>query len=275
MNFSHKLKWSVKRRVLALIEMLPWGQDLYRRYWIYPRANDSFRGVFADMDSAIDSIGTNRNSGYDRNNQRKSLEHELGVVDSYFQDSDYPALFWLSRAMNAQGTVLELGGSVGYSYFGFRRFFEYPDGLRWTIVELPGAVRLGLKIAAQRHETALTFVESVARDFKASIYLTSGTLQYMPETLSSLLGQLDYLPDHVIVNRVPVTPDDSFWTIQNVGVNELPYKVSNREQFVQSVTELGYEMVDSWRTGRQLVVPFSNKQDADEYCGFYFRRPDI
>jgi hypothetical protein len=91
-------------------------------------------------------------AAYDHNNAKKSIEKESRIVDRYFQSSDYPALFWLSRALADEHEVLELGGSVGYAYYSFRRMMSYPERLRWTIFELPAAVRLGREIAAARGE---------------------------------------------------------------------------------------------------------------------------
>ena len=72
---------------------------MYQRYWV-------FDGVYPDYDAALRAAGGAEQAAYDHNNAKKSIEKESRIVDRYFQSSDYPALFWLSRALADEHEVL-------------------------------------------------------------------------------------------------------------------------------------------------------------------------
>jgi putative methyltransferase (TIGR04325 family) len=265
------MKEILKRKTKAFIELMPWGADLYHRYWIYPRADDRVLGVFPDYDAALKVAGGRSQANYDRNNVKKTREKEQQIVDDYFQDSDYPALFWLSRIMTNESRIIELGGSVGYAFYSYRRRLTYPEGMRWTIVELPEAVRLGREIAAARSEQQLSFTESIGDCGQCSIFLTSGTLQYIQRDVSDMIREFPKAPDHLIINRVPVYDGEEYWTVQNLGTNKVPYRIHCRKRLIDSLAELGYELHDTWKKPRKVFVPFAPERTVENYEGFYLR----
>lgn len=265
---------NLKRKAKALIELLPWGSDLYRHYWVFPRAHDQVRGVFPDYSSALAAAGGAGQAEYDHNNAKKSFEKEQQIVDRYFQDSDYPALFWLSRTKVDAGKVLELGGSVGYAFYSFRRKMAFPESLRWTIIELPEAVRLGREIASARGEHQLSFSETIDYSSGYDVLLTAGTLQYMPERIADIIGAMAKPPPHLIINRVPAYEGDEFWTVQNLGVKSVPYRIFSRPKLVDSLLALGYELRDTWHKPRSMMIPFAPERTVTSYQGFYFERPN-
>lgn len=262
----------LRKKIMALIELVPWGSDLYRRYWVFPRSYTQVLGVYEDYEAALAAAGGAERAAYDRNNARKSPEKERANVDRYFEASDYPALFWLSRAFPDVCKVLELGGSVGYAFYGFEQKMPYPEALDWTIVELPEAVRLGREIAAERGEHRLRFAEAIDTRGRYDVFLTSGTLQYMRETIAELIGRMSEPPPHVIVNRLPAYDGEAYWTVQNLGVNKVPYRVYSRPELLESLAKLGYSLRDAWDKPREIVIPFAPERTVTSYQGFYFER---
>src|SRR3546814_12163657 len=66
--------------------------------------------------------------------------------------SDYPLVFWLGRLIaDGQRSVFDLGGHIGVSYYGFRKYTDYPPDLSWTIHDLPSEMAAGRRWA-QGHE---------------------------------------------------------------------------------------------------------------------------
>lgn len=262
----------LKRKLMALIELAPWGTDLYRRYWVFPRSYTEVLGVYDKYEAALAAAGGAEHAAYDHNNARKSLEKERRIVDQYFEESDYPALFWLSRAFARERKVLELGGSVGYAFYSFGRKLEFPVDLDWTIVELPEAVRLGRQIAAERHEHRLHFAEAIDNSARYGVFLTSGTLQYMQETVWELVGGMTEPPAHLLINRLPAYGGEAYWTVQNLGFHKVPYRIYSRPELIDSMNKLGYRLRDSWHKPRKIVIPFAPERSVDSYQGFYFER---
>ena len=62
-----------------------------------------------------------------------------------------------------------------------------------------------------------------------------------------------------------------YWTVQNLGINEVPYKIQNRQALIDSLRRLGYQIQDSWRKAREIEIPFHPECDVDYYHGIYFR----
>ena len=266
------IKGMLKRKAHALVDLFPWGRDLYQRYWVYPRSDDQLDGVYGDFDAAMTAAGGAERAAYDHNNAKKSIEKESRIVDRYFQSSDYPALFWLSRALADEHEVLELGGSVGYAYYSFRRMLDYPERLRWTIVELPEAVRLGREIAAARGEVQVTFAETIEESIRYGIFLTAGTLQYMQEHVVEIIGRCKEPPRHLIINRLPAYDGEEYWTVQNLGINKVPYRIYSRPKLIESIQNLGYHLRDAWHKPRTMIIPFAPARTVSSYQGFYFER---
>jgi putative methyltransferase (TIGR04325 family) len=75
----------------------------------------------------------------------------------------------------------------------------------------------------------------------------------------------------VVINTTPLTEREEFWTIQHLGINEVPYKIQNRKVFVESLEALGYALIDDWSQEREFVLPFHEDLPSTLYSGMYFR----
>lgn len=270
-----KTKSVIKSKIKQLIHFLPWGRDIYLSL-AGPRLGICYRGVFESIDAAKAHLAKSRDSEYDKINRLKgeNIDHEVTTLDDWFHDVDYPLLFWLSQLVNSSPAILELGGSVGHFYYTSKHYFSHPEQLQWTIAELPEAVRLGREIAAQRGERGLEFVDSAesATFPAAGIFLTAGTVQYMEEDLVVMLSRLSRHPDHVLIHNLPMHRDRSFWTLQNLGVCELPYRIYAYESLCEGMRNIGYELRDRWNNPRELEIPFHSNLVIEGYLGMYFRK---
>jgi putative methyltransferase (TIGR04325 family) len=264
---------AIKQRIKALVMLFPWGMDIYRRYWEYDRYFPCFRDAYQSLEAAMASIGSESQIDYEYFNSTRDFDAEMAKFDKVFDDSDYPVVFWLSRLMESHQKVMELGGNVGWAYYSYQRFFAYPQDLTWTISETPSAVANGREIARLRGNEQLRFIESIGKESEAGIFLTSGTLQYLSDPVADIMSGMKRLPEHVIVNRTPMYDGPEYWTVQNLGINEVPYKIQNRQALIDSLRRLGYEIQDSWRKARAIEIPFHPECDVDCFHGIYFRLP--
>lgn len=189
--------------------------------------------------------------------------------------SDYPMLHWVSRLLSqGRHRIFDLGGHIGVTYYGFRRYITYPSTLEWRVHDVPAVVDAGRTWARQYDPDGLLhFADAPEAADSHDVLITSGALQYLDYTLPELLRRLDTPPPHVLVNLTPVHPARGYVTLQNMGKAVLPYRVMAKPQFVSEMQQLGYELVDQWQSKeRHLRVPFEPDCTLDHYAGFYFQR---
>jgi len=132
-------------------------------------------------------------------------------------------------------------------------------------------IKAGEKIAKEMDSQGLSFTNDFREADGADILLTLGTLQYIEPSLAELLGQLGKKPIHLLISMVPFYDGESFITLQNVGYAFSPYKIQNRSEFIDSLTSLGYELIDSWEWDRTCSIPFHPELCVRAYHGFYFQ----
>ncbi len=269
------IKQKIKFKLLKFIEIFPFGRDIYL-HLSAARLGISYRGVYSSYPEALLDIPSSTVMEYDVINENKldNKEHEKTTLDNWFHDIDYPLLFWLSRIVGGEGVVLELGGSVGHFFFTSDAYINYPDDLRWTIAELPQAVELGRQLVEEREESRLKFIDSanLCDSEPADIFMTAGTLQYMKMHVVDIIGSLAKAPKHVLIHNLPVHDDTSIWTLQNLGVCELPYRIYSSEDLKSRMLGMGYEQVATWTSPRGIEIPFNREFKILGYLGFYFRR---
>lgn len=190
---------------------------------------------------------------------------------------DYPVLHWMERAMQRSSPrlsrIADLGGSVGVSYFTFEPFLPLRTGVVWQICELPETVQLGHKIARERGETHLQFTSEVADLDGADILFTAGTIQFIPTPLHEMLARLTSPPAHLLINRLPLSQFDEYFTLQNSGTSVAPCRIANDGAFVKSLTDAGYALIDRWQCLQNNIhIPFHPERTLTHFHGLYLER---
>ena len=247
------------------------GQVLERDYArsFARRPLNRFRGVYATFAEAAASIPADTRVGYDHAVMAGMYRHRMEKANQ----SDYAVLFWLKSILDEQSFVFDFGGHVGVSYHGWRRYLEYRSGMRWLVCDVPAIVKVGAELARERESGGLEFTSSVADGRGCTIFLAAGSLQYVDESLPTLLGRVGSLPRHLIVNKMPMYDGQSFVTVQSTGRAFHPYRIYNRATFVAEMVALGYRVVDDWTNREQhCEIPFTRGRDIDAYSGYYFLR---
>jgi putative methyltransferase (TIGR04325 family) len=131
---------------------------------------------------------------------------------------------------------------------------------------------LGRKIALKRGETQLFFTDDQQDANNADVYLTNGALQFFEAPFVDILGKLKDKPRHVLINRIPLTDGDTFFTLQNTDYFILPYRIANIDGFVSEIEALGYKLVERWKVDRFCDILLRPDKFVRNYYGFYFVR---
>jgi putative methyltransferase (TIGR04325 family) len=134
-------------------------------------------------------------------------------------------------------------------------------------------VEAGKKLAEEKDRTNLAFTTSVERVQEFSLMLAFGSLQFPEKALAELLRPLTQRPRHILLNKTPLTTQKTFYTLHNMGPALAPYRIANRDEFLQSMTDLNYELVDSWENPEfGSYIPFYPDHSVRAFSGMYLRQ---
>lgn len=242
----------------------------YDRY--FHAANGShtrlFRGSFFDFASAEAAIPAGRNSGYDNRSSAERNINEWLVV----YPSDYPVMFWLAKLLPECKLLFDWGGNVGLKYFAYKSYLDYSESLTWLVADVPAVVDVGRGIARRENAHALQFTSVLDELPHADVLLAEGSLHFIDNPFAQLRA-LENLPPHIVLNKVPAHSAASTWTLNNMGTAMCPYRLFNRDELIRTVEDLGYRLIDEWRSSENSCeVPFFPQYKIDAYSGFYFSR---
>ena len=267
-NEEHWLtKSGLKRGIRDTVLAVPLVSDVFRAHWHFLSRVGACRGVFAtgqDAKLAAASLGP---TGYNRN---LMFGPEIMGDTSDMRRRDYPVLFWLSKALAEGSKILNVGGSAGAEYFTYRQFLQFPKRVIWLVCELPHAVEFGSSLANAVDAPELAFTTSIEDGAGSDIFLSCGALQYLEQDLAMCLRKLQPLPTRVLINRVPLYEGETFFTVQSSFGSSVPYRIQNRQELVDSMIELDYQLVDCWYEKREVVIPFHPQRSVHKFYGFYF-----
>jgi putative methyltransferase (TIGR04325 family) len=226
------------------------------------------RGVYRSFLEASSNAPKTKPVGY--NNTEAAGMYDDRHMRVYAHD--YPVMFWLERALRESHDVLDFGGHVGISFYAYERYVSFPSELSWTVLDVPAVVQRGRELAHERRRLELRFVTNLTEAHAPTILLASGSLQYVEESLSSIIARLPEKPRHILLNKTPLHAGDSFVTLQNIGTAFCPYGIFNREQFVKPLFALGYEQVDEWQNPDIACrIGVRNDMAIPAYTGMYLR----
>jgi putative methyltransferase (TIGR04325 family) len=257
----------MRKLVLNLVARIPVVREqVAKKIFLGPNHNTHrLMGIFSSYAEAMAHIPNEFEEGPEESKAFLNFCPDI-------QESDLPVVRILSGLMPGIKTVFDLGGNVGLCFYQFRSRIPYPPALRWTIHDLPLVNEAGRKVALERGETQLAFTDNRKDANGTDVYLTTGTLQYLDKPLAYLLGELKKKPRHLLVNRVPMTEHQSFYTLQHSGHRILPYYYANHAGFISSIEALGYKLVETWKLGRGSEIILHPEQDVKNYYGLYFVR---
>lgn len=226
-----------------------------------------FHGVYSSFEEAAACAPKTLRLGCDYDDVALRFERQG------FIPSDYPAVFWMLKALKDSSSVFDYGGSVGISFYNWERYITYPEDIRWTVCEVPAAASIGEKIAQDKGENRLHFTTRFEDADGCDCLLASGSLQYVDASLADLLRRLASRPKHVVINRLPLHGQRSCVTLQNIRWLASPYRVFQRDALLQELESVGYKLIDAWSvTDHSCWIPFYPEFSVASYSGLYLRK---
>jgi putative methyltransferase (TIGR04325 family) len=252
------------------IGRIPFIKTAYKRSALFRRNHSGlFYGVYDSYEQALADIPASCVAGWDNEGAASIWVDNISPM----RPGTYPVLFWLSQLLHEGTTVIDYGGSIGLTYYGYQRFARLPANTRWVVVEVPKIVAEGRRVAARESAAGLEFeTESVAAP-ACDILLSAGALQYMKDSVPGLLELWATMPRHLILNKVPLTPKDAYWTLQNFGPSISPYRVYNEVDFLGYFEKYGYVLKDRWGVYElDCYIPFHPSRCLPHFAGLYFEK---
>lgn len=255
----------------SVLGRIPFTKALYRQFALnYRHHAGLFCGVYHSYDDAEADIVEGRAAGW---NNEETASIWLDNI-APMREATYPLLMWLSILLREKMTLVDYGGSIGLTFYGFQRYFRLPAAARWVVAEVPTIAAQGRKVAGEQ-DVPLEFVTEPQRAPPADILLSAGAIQYMKDIIPGLLDRFVARPRHVLLNKVPLTDGPSFWTLQNFGSAVSPYQVYNEAEFFQYFAEAGYRLRDRWDVHElDCFIPFHPDRCVPHFAGLYFEKAD-
>lgn len=180
----------------------------------------------------------------------------------------------ISRKHKGELHVLDIGGSLGTSYFQYRNLLTDTHTLSWHVVEQKHYVGIGnAEIADER----LHFYETIEEANKpaANVLLLSSVLQYIEKPYDLLKICLEFQVEYIIFDRTAfLDADAERITVQIVP--EFIYKASypawflNEQKFSGYFTE-NYELLSTFESEISPRQSLDKKTNA-YWKGFVFKR---
>ena len=230
------------------------------------RRVSSYRVPYKDFAEAR-GIATPKPNGYEQ------CRPQIYIWDAQrTQPGEYPVLFWLQQVLPCASRLFDYGGNLGVLYYAYSRLMPMPPKLTWTVCDIDPFIPEGRKMAAERGVDQLQFTYDFEDGDGAEIFLVSGSLHFIETPISTQLARLKRPPQHLFINRIPLTDGPETVTLQDIVEGFLPCVIRNRDEFVQSVEQAGYRLHDSWNIlEKQCALPLYPDRSAYWYSGFYFR----
>ena len=275
------LRRAIRKAMLILLARLPVGRwlrmlPLFPRYYIsliMARTDHTglHSGVYRSYAEAHADIPPSRLAGWDHEDSASLWLDNIAPV----RPSTYMVFFWLSKLYGAGQQLVDLGGSIGLTYYGYRRFSQMPDGARWSVVEVSSLARQGRQVAAREQVTDLDFIDDLSAAPACDMLLSAGAMQFMESSVPGLLERMAAKPRYILLNKLPVTPDEGYWTLHNYGPAVTPMQVYNRAAFVGYFEQAGYRLKDSWDVeDLDCLIPFHPERFVRFFSGYLFERID-
>ena len=252
-------------RWLGAIPFLP---SLYAKLVLARRDHTGlYTGLYPTYAAAVADIPPSRLAGWNHDDTSTLWVNQIDPV----RLSTYPVFFWLSRLTHDRSVVVDVGGSIGLTYYGYRRYAGLPPGASWTVVEVPKLCEQGRRIAEREGATNLAFIDRLKDAPPCDILLSAGALQYMEHSIPGLIESFPAKPTYVLLNKLTITPNAECWTLQNYGPAVTPQRMFNEREFLDYFAGHGYQLRDRWLVDDlDCLIPFHPRHFIRHLSGFLF-----
>jgi putative methyltransferase (TIGR04325 family) len=164
-------------------------------------------------------------------------------------------LLYCASRVSARLSVMDIGGSLGSSYWQNRRFLQHLERLRWAIVEQPHFVEAGNRLIADQ---VLAFYDSIGScvvGAQPNVALLSGVIQCVERPYDLVAATLESGVHFIVVDRTPFFVENlpDRLTVERVhpSVYEGSYpawflNLAQFRKFIQASRFSIFEEFDSW-----------------------------
>jgi putative methyltransferase (TIGR04325 family) len=253
-----------------LFARVPLVRRLYTRGLMARRDHTGLHsGIYGSYREALADVPPSRLAGWDHEDSATLWVDQIDPVKL----STYPVFFWLQQLLWPGAALVDVGGSIGLTYYGYRRYAGLPAGASWTVVEVPKICAQGAKIAQREHAANLSFLSELKQVTSCDVLLSAGALQFMEHSLPGLLESLASKPRYVLLNKLPVTTQADAWTLHNYGPAVTPNRLFNERVFMDYFAGHGYRLRDRWEVqDLDCLIPFHPERFIRHFSGFLFER---
>lgn len=246
-----------------------WTQDAFR-YVTFGYSQR--RGVYRSFAEAEAEADAGKRVGFNHRDLALKYRAELSLR---LDVTDYPVLFHLSRISHkSQCTILDFGGNVGTHYLRYMKYLN-PGQFNWIVCDLPEITKVGRAACGERPNVA--FVNDIAEigTARIDIFLACNSLQYAgiehPDLLLQELIEEDNRPAHILFDQLALCGGERFVTLQNGGSVRYPHHVYNRNEFIEDIAKLGYQLIDDWNNDcGPSQIPFYRETQVHWNAGLFF-----
>jgi putative methyltransferase (TIGR04325 family) len=239
-----------------------WREAFYRQRFLANTHDNLFMGSYGSFEEAEASAPASKPIGYDHAEAADLYKPQL-------YHWDYPALFWIGQSFKeGLRNVFDLGGHVGVKFYAFSRVLGSQPDVRWQVCDVPRIVDAGREIAQKRQAAELAFCTDFREASGCDVLLASGSLQYLPTPIGTILSALPRKPKRIVLNATAVHPKRTLYTLNSIVVAVCPYRIQHWDELQRELKDAGYRRADSWRNeGKPIHIPFVPDGDEPYYAG--------
>lgn len=243
----------------------------------FESTHGTFKGFYKDFQEAKSKLPTNIKKGYNNLDSANRLLDWVEESKKQIFEHEYPPFFWLNNILSNYNKtnikIFDFGGAYGWHFFKISKYAQN-DNFIWTVCDVEEIVKIAKdKFENDRLKFTTNFEEANASD----IFFSSGAIQYVEDfSLSLFLSKLPIKPKHILLSRLPMQDSvKQFVTLQNASSSFNPQYVFNRKDFISSLEDIGYELIDTWRGYDGCYIPFHRNKSIRYYTGFYFKLKEV
>ena len=153
---------------------------------------------------------------------------------------------------HAELRVLDFGGSLGSTYFQYKKFLSLIENVSWSVVEQAGFVTVGKELFEDEHLKFFYNIDECMAFQQPNVLLFSSVLQYIDEPYKLLDKILASDIEFVAIDRMPFIYEDT----DQIKVQIVPpwiYSASypcwffSHGKFIEYMSSRNYYLVESFK----------------------------
>jgi len=252
------------------------------KLWFGSKKGSSFTGEYTSWEEAVDHC----TGGYDdtdilKNVLASTLKVKLGEV-AYERDGilfdkiEYSwevlaGIMWTASQNSGSLCVLDIGGSLGTTYFQNKKFLDHINLLSWNIIEQPHYVKTGIKYI---QDDIVRFYEDINKcldESNPNVIIISSSLQYMPKLDNFIEKVINADASTIIIDRTFVQKTEFNkiyiqYASADIGGNYPCYSIS--ESWLINTLSNQYQLITDF-----VSLPFPELSTINSFFkGYIFQK---